>query len=430
MWRVVGTGAGGRDGSIDGGHMAAGHGVVEGQPSPEDVFAGGSVPLAERLRGAARSLAGSGESHFIETTLITTLNEVAGAVSSAMSVEAVLDVIVERAKSITDTEKAVLALAHEGGHEVDLDTIVVRGERGTHSQSWWGPRLDDLAAHVFATGAPALEHHPEEQAVLLASPLLVKHRPVGILCAINSSSHVFRREHYDFLSVLSAFAASAIENARLAEQSRYVLIASERDRIAREMHDGVLQSLFSISLGLELCKKQVYRDPAAVSVRLDELQQHLNNSMTELRRFIYDLRPMKLAELGLIGAVEYWVREITQGRDIRGHVVIEGTAPWLTPSEEACLYRVAKEAVSNVVKHSGASTFEVCVEFDDRIARLRVSDDGRGFDVERVLGGDTQGIGLNSIRDRVAREGGTLGVRSDAGSGTVLSVELPVGGSA
>ncbi len=410
--------------------MVVGHDAVSGGPNPEDVFAGGSVPLTERLRGAARSLAGSGESHFIETTLITTLNEVAGAVSSAMSVEAVLDVIVERAKSITDTEKAILALTHEGDHEIDPDTIVVRGERGTHSQEWWGPRLDALAAHVFSTGTPALEQHPEAQAVLLASPLLVKYRPVGILCAINSSSHAFRREHFDFLSVLSAFAASAIENARLAEQGRYVLIASERDRIAREMHDGVLQSLFSISLGLELCKKQVYRDPAAVSVRLDELQQHLNNSMTELRRFIYDLRPMKLAELGLVGAVEYWVREITQGRDVRGHVVVEGAAPWLTPSEEACLYRVAKEAVSNVVKHAGASTFEVRIAFSNGLAYLTVSDDGDGFEVERVLGGDTQGIGLNSIRDRVFSEGGTLDVRSDAANGTVLSVELPVGGSA
>ena len=80
------------------------------------------------------------------------------------------------------------------------------------------------------------------------------------------------------------------------------------------MHDGVVQSLFSISLGLEICKKQVFRDPQMVATRLDDLQSHLNVAMTELRRFIYDLRPMKLAELGLSGAIEYWIREVTLGR--------------------------------------------------------------------------------------------------------------------
>jgi len=360
--------------------------------------------------------------------LIATLNEVAEAVSAATSVREVLDAVVDRAKVVTDTDKAVLVLTDHHGDELDLDTLVVRGSRGQHSQDWWESRLDALRERAFETGRPVIERHPEEGAVILASPVKVRDHSVGLLGAINSGDRPFHREQIEYMSVLSAFAASAIENALLAEQSRYVLLASERDRIAGEMHDGVVQSLFSISLGLELCKKQVLRDPVAVAARLEELQQNLNLSMTELRRFIYDLRPMKLTELGLVGAVDYWIDQVTQGRPVRGRLVVDGEVPRLTPSEEACLYRVSKESVSNAVKHANARNIEVRIRFVDHRAFLSVTDDGDGFEAEQVMAGGTQGLGLASIRERVARENGSLEVISGE-TGTTVRAEVPIRGS-
>jgi two-component system NarL family sensor kinase len=195
------------------------------------------------------------------------------------------------------------------------------------------------------------------------------------------------------------------------------------------MHDGVVQSLFSISLGLEVCKKRVGQDPDAVAARLDELQNHLNSAMTELRRFIYDLRPPKLAELGLPGAIDCWIDEVTAGRPIRGRLVVEGSASSLMHAQEACLYRIAKESVSNVVKHADASSFEVRLFGSDEVIRLVVSDDGRGFNAVEAVNGGGVGIGLHSIRERVALEGGTLVVDSTPGSGTTITVELTPGGS-
>jgi signal transduction histidine kinase len=344
-----------------------------------------------------------------------------------MSVESVLSTIVERTKAITTTDKAILVLTDEHSMVLDMETIVVRGRRAQHVQEWWETRLDALGEAVFRTGESLVEAHPEKDALILASPLLVKDEPIGLLCAINSQDRPFTQDQLDFAEILSAFAASAVENARLAEQSRYVLLASERDRIAREMHDGVVQSLFSISLGLELCKKQIGHDADGLARGLEEQQQSLNTAMTELRRFIYDLRPMKLTELGFVGATEYWVREITQGRPVRGRVVVEGTLPRLTPAQEACLYRVAKEAVSNTVRHASAETFEVRIEGSESRVALVVSDDGDGFDAGLVLRGGTQGLGLKSINDRVVREGGTLSVQSNAGRGTIIAVELMMG---
>ena len=390
---------------------------------------GGGEQQASRggLLGFVAGLRQDKRRRITQDELITSLNEVAAAVSSAIDMEEALTAIVERAKRVTDTEKAALILVDTHGGQLDVDTVVVRGQRDQHPQEWWLQRLEELGEHVWESTKCVVELHDEQSAWLLWAPIRVKDRPVGVLCAINSADRPFSEVQVDFMAVLSAFAGSSIENARLAEQSRYVLLASERDRIAREMHDGVVQSLFSISLGLELCKKQLATNPSGVVTRLDELQRHLNTSMTELRRFIYDLRPVKLTELGLPGAIDYWISEVTMGRPLHGKLVIEGTPPLLTPSEEACLYRVAKESVSNVVKHAGASHFQVLLEGSPESIRMVISDDGDGFDAVQAVNGGGVGIGLHSIRDRVSRAGGTLRVDSSPGEGTTITVELERG---
>ncbi len=367
--------------------------------------------------------------HRSQRELISSLNDVASAVSSKLSVEEVLETVVERAKRVTNTDKAVLCLVdeHSVGDLMDIDTMVVKGARHEHPEAWWGGMLGRIAETVFESGEPYLELNKLNRAWLLCAPIKVKDKSIGLLCAINAQTDKFSAEQVDFLAILGAFAATAIENARLAEQSRYVLLASERDRIAREMHDGISQSLFSISLGLELCKKQVHRDPPGVARRLDELQDQLSVGMAELRRFIYDLRPLKLQELGLSGAIEYWIHAITSGDHLVGDLKVEGEIRHLGPSVDACLYRVAKEAVSNVVKHAQASRFEVRLVYADDHVQLIVEDDGTGFDpalaLERAETGAS--LGIKSIQERVRSEGGKLDILRREDGGAVVSVTLP-----
>lgn len=366
-----------------------------------------------------------------QAELIASLNDVASAVSSTVSVEDVLRTIVDRAKRVTNTEKAVLMLTEDDSERLDLDTLVVRGRRDQHLQEWWEREVVATAPAAFANGLTMLDSDEEHHAWIVYSPIKVQARAIGLLVAINSRDHRFTHEQLDFLAILSAFAATAIENARLAEETRYVLLASERDRIAREMHDGISQSLFSISLGLELAKKRVKKDPDGVTHRLGELQDHLSTAMTELRRFIYDLRPVKLQELGLAGAIDFWIREITVGRPVSGQLEVVGEPYHLGPNREACLYRVAKEAVSNIVRHAQARQFTVRIEYGiDRVA-LTVTDDGRGFIVEDAIDGRTEGsgMGLRSIRERVRRESGVVRMDSSPGNGTSITVTLPVGES-
>lgn len=369
---------------------------------------------------------GDGGHRRAQRDLIIALNDVASAVSTQLSLDDVLETIVERAKSITNTDKAALILTLDHSDKLDEDTLVVRGSREEHLEEWWSKQLRDSAPDLFETGRVYLDLNRDNDAWLMCAPIRIKNTPVGLLAAINSRTRRFTPEQEDFLAILGAFAATAIENARLAEQGKYVLLASERDRIAREMHDGISQSLFSVALGLEVCKKMIVRDPRAVSERLDELQQMVDVSRSELRRFIYDLRPVKLQELGLVGAIEYWVQEVTRDHGVVGDVSVMGERRTLTPAAEACLYRVAKEAVSNVVKHAGATAFQVEIAYEPETVALAIADDGCGFDTSSSPDTSSEsGIGLRSIQQRIRHEGGSLAVVSSPGQGTRIAVRVP-----
>jgi signal transduction histidine kinase len=365
----------------------------------------------------------------IHDQLIASLNDVAAAVSSTVSVDEVLKTIVERAKRVTNTDKAVLLLTAEHGETLDFETLNVRGAIAEHPEDWWSPRLRSIANEVLHNGRTYLDHDERQGAWMLCAPIKINEQPIGLLCAINSETRPFTEYETEYLAILSSFAASAVVNARLTEENRYVLLASERDRIAREMHDGIAQSLFSISLGLEVCKKQALRGEFSnIPTRLEELQDELNTSMVELRQVIYDLRPAKLKELGLVESIDHWLKESTNGNDIQGELTVTGERRLLTGASEACLYRVAKEATSNVIRHAEAGSVKVHIDYQQSTVVLTVTDDGSGFDVKEARKQTLHrgSVGLQSIAERVRAEGGRLEITSEPGRGTTVRVELPL----
>ena len=355
--------------------------------------------------------------------LISMLTDAAVAASSAMSITEVLGVIADQAREATRADKLAILLYDEDTGLFDPDSLVVRGMREQHPQAEWEERLDRIA-RTASIGEIVTDAGDGSEPVLVVVPMRLHNEAIGVLCAINAPERALDSARRDALTVLAAFAATAIESARLNEQTATMLLSSERERIAREIHDGVMQSLFSMSLALEVCKKGIYRDPTEVYQRLDELQDQLNMAAAELRRYIYDLKPARLSELGLASAVQYWIRDVTSGTPVRGRFVIEGDSPSLTAREEACLYRVAKEAVSNAVRHADARNVDVRLVHGPGWVKMTVTDDGRGFETnEQQTSG---GMGLRSIRDRVRGEGGDLSIESTPGEGTRITVQLQV----
>ncbi|MGE3075599.1 MAG: GAF domain-containing protein [Dehalococcoidia bacterium] len=216
-------------------------------------------------------------------------------------------------------------------------------------------------------------------------------------------------------------AAVAIENARLYERSQVAASLEERQRLARELHDSVSQALYGIALGTKTAHALIERDPRKAVEPLDYVGSLAEAGLAELRALIFELRPESLATEGLVAALDKQVSAMRarHGITVDANLSLE---PDLRLDYKEVLYRVAQEALHNTVKHARANRVSVeLVRVDDKI-RIRIADDGIGFDTSGEFPGH---LGLRSMAERTARVGGQLSIESSPGSGTTITVNVP-----
>jgi signal transduction histidine kinase len=202
--------------------------------------------------------------------------------------------------------------------------------------------------------------------------------------------------------------------------------ALERQRIARDLHDSVSQSLFSTTLHVRTAQHALARErldsTGPVAEELSEIGQLTRGALAEMRALIFELRPGALAEEGLVTALTKQASALSAREGLAIEVDGPGERLPLRPEVEEQLYRLGQEALANVVKHARASSATVRIAGKDHIVSMEVADDGRGFDPAAVGPGH---FGLRSMRGRVADLRGRLQVTSAPGRGTVLRVEVP-----
>jgi signal transduction histidine kinase len=211
------------------------------------------------------------------------------------------------------------------------------------------------------------------------------------------------------------------ENTRLHERARQVAVLEERQRLARELHDSVTQALYGVSLYAEAASRALTdgdTDPVASNLR--EISETTQEALGEMRLLLFELRPPLLEERGLLGALQSRLSAV----ESRAGLVTElhgESAERLEPETEQELYRLAQEALNNVLKHAHARHVAVRLDVSSDRAILEVSDDGVGFEPSLRNGG---GFGLPGMRERVERLGGTLQIESAPGAGTCVRVEV------
>ncbi len=201
----------------------------------------------------------------------------------------------------------------------------------------------------------------------------------------------------------------------------------ERKRIARELHDETGQALTGIVMSLEVAQSALVREPGAVSERLETAKSLASQSIVAIRRLVVDLRPAALDDLGLIPAIRTFAGSRLEERGIQLDMQVSGLSTRLSPPVETCLFRVTQEAVTNVIRHSGAKSARIELLRDNSVVSLLVTDDGKGFDVHRVRnsGDPAQALGLAGMEERVSLLGGQLTVESSPGRGTTVRARIP-----
>jgi signal transduction histidine kinase len=213
--------------------------------------------------------------------------------------------------------------------------------------------------------------------------------------------------------------------AVLREQFAQVTVAQEeeRQRIARELHDGLGPALASLNIRLHTAHKLLERDGHPVASEIEELAEQTQVSIRDIRRLIHDLRPVALDELGLAPAL----REHLASCEREHSLAVEFTADEgerLPASIETALFRIVQEAINNVLQHAQAQRVCVTLTRDADHVKLRVADDGRGFDAQLPRSG--RHVGLWSMRERVEQLGGQFDVRSAPGQGTTVTAVVPL----
>ena len=253
-------------------------------------------------------------------------------------------------------------------------------------------------------------------------------------------SQVVEVENQDELGELAArINETARELARLQEtaladerahalQERITFVAKaqeeERRRLSRELHDGLGPSLAAAANRLRACQSLIYSHPTLAETEIEDVSVFLRGQILDIRRLIYDLRPMALDQLGLVGALRQHLERFSRETGIHASLVSNGDTP-LDSLTEVSIFRVVQECLSNVHKHADANQVELVLNTSSASIELVVRDNGCGFEQAGDYAGGGQGVGLLSIRERAELLHGSATVESSAGKGCVVTLRLP-----
>ena len=355
------------------------------------------------------------------------------AVASQVSVDRTLEQLAHAARRLANARYAAIGVPDgEGGFAQFVPS-------GISDRQWAAigplPRQHGLLAAMLATteslrtgdiqqdprfeGWPAA--HPSMHS-FLGVPIVSNGSVIGAVYVTEKNGREFDQEDQRLIETLAAHAAIAIEKARLYERSRELTIVEERKRLARELHDSVTQSLFGISLTAEAAAALVDGDPARAKAELEHLQELARTAMDGMRSLIFELRPAELEADGLAPALRKHLDVLRRvyGREIALDVDGERRLP---AEIERSVLRIAQEALTNALKHSGAEHVAVELRSEDSRLRLTIADDGAGFDPEETEARSRR-FGLVSMRERAESVGARLAIESKPGEGTRVSVDV------
>jgi signal transduction histidine kinase len=268
----------------------------------------------------------------------------------------------------------------------------------------------------------------DDQALLMV-PILVQRELRGRAIVLRKRRPKFAREDMEFLLLVVGQAAAAFEAARLQAKAEEVAVLEERARIARDLHDGFIQSLAGIDLRAEACRKMLDRDPTRVPRELEELQQTVERGYREVRHYLNVLRAASREAHDLRAAFEQVAAEFSIRERLRVKLELPSDDPGLPPSTGYELTQIVREALRNAVRHGAAKDATVKLTSYGAHCSLVIRDNGRGFQAPAAAvgaDGTVQPAAVPwSIRERTAALGGTLRVRSQAGHGVEIHVVVP-----
>jgi len=365
------------------------------------------------------------------------LDEAIRAMAGVLSVDRVLQVIVDRVRTLTGARYAALGIHdHSGVIEQFVTSGINRPDRARIGAPPRGHgilgliirenrtiRLDDLANDAHRAGFPP--GHPAMHA-FLGVPVIVRGRTIGNLYLTDKEGG-FTEEDQREIETFARHAGIAMENARLHDQVQRLAIVEERERIGKDLHDGVIQAIYAVGLSLDDVPDMMDGEPDEARRRVERAIDALDQTIRDIRNFIFGLRPALLDGVDVVEGLAALADEFRVNTmiDVELRAGPTVTTPVIGSDRTVELLAIAREALSNIARHARATRAQITVEPDPEIAGVEivVADNGTGFDPAAPRGIGHQG--LRNMRTRAISIGATLLVDSHPGAGTRIIVRVP-----
>jgi two-component system, NarL family, sensor histidine kinase DevS len=365
------------------------------------------------------------------------LNDIASALTGSLDLEEILDRTLNRVIAYLAVEAGEIFLSENSGRELRL--AMHRGEASnafcTKDRFMLG---EGFVGIVAATGKPLVTDRLGEDSnflrpavveagfhCLASIPMAARGNVIGVMNVATRQKRMLTQRELHLLTSIGAWAGITIENAQLHHQAQRVAVLEERDRIAMDLHDGIIQSIYAVGLALDFARKALEEDPEQSRRKIDQAVEGLNSAIGDIRSYISDLRPRQFDGKNLMEGLQRLIDEYIM--NTRSQAILQVTKEdlsRLSPAHATALFHICQEALANIAKHARSEEAFVQVwTAQDRVL-LEVTDTGRGFDLRNMS--VTLGHGLSNMHTRAHKVGGDVEITSEPGQGTTVLAWVPM----
>lgn len=363
------------------------------------------------------------------------MNSLASAVSSTMELEGMLESMLDQALHLFHAQSGEVFI-----HEPERNIYSLRVHRGKSPEAFW--EVDRFPPGKGIIGKVAKDKRPiwtdnladnpsfiRKSVVnagfgtLVAVPLVVKGEVAGVMSLAFHGRRAITERELGLLEAVGAGIGIAIENSRLTLQAQRLAILEERERIGRDLHDGIIQSIYATGLILDFLRPLIEEDPETALDRLDHAIKDLNEIMKDIRAYIMDLQPSRIQSNDLSASLQEIAREFRVNSLVEIDLKIDpDLAQSINKRVADAFFHISREALTNISKHAEASKIWVNLRRLNGEVSLQIIDNGQGFDAENVR---RTGHGLRNMEERTRHVNGDLIISSNPGEGTSIMVRVP-----
>lgn len=364
------------------------------------------------------------------------LNAVAIDASESLDLEEVAATITRNARRALGADAVGLALASEDDGELRLVAQNGLPVQITQNNGSLGP-YDCNCREALALGQAVVIHDSRESAscagvtdegtpgTCVTAPIRSKGSNIGAIFVVRHKSRPFSTDEQRLMTALGSQVGPVLQNAQLYSKTGAIAMLQERQRVSREVHDGLAQTLGYLNVQMGIVDHHLASDePAKAQTELETMTRVTREAYEELRQAIVDLRTPLSPGSGIRRTLREYLERFSLQSGIRCHFEgHRGSAAMLSPSAEVQIIRIVQEALANVKKHAHDAEVWLSVEANDRWVRVVIRDSGPGFDPASVP--QSGRFGLQTMKERAEDAGGTLSIESGPGLGTQLEVTVP-----